>query len=172
MAKSSKNKLTGQIGEQLVSAMLGTKGYYATPFSGNVPGFDLIATNSKTFKSIPVQVKTSKTDTLIHSRITHWVEVELTEDGKQILGKPAKLDYPDMVWIMVTIRDDDITTARFFIATAHQIQNTMIEEYRNFLAKNDGGRPRSPESLHCALFIKDLEQFENRWEVIKKLSPS
>ena len=71
-----------------------------------------------------------------------------------------------MVWIMVTSRDNDISNARFFIATALQIQNTMIEEYRKFLAKNDGGRPRSPKSLHCALFKKDLEQFDNRWDVI------
>lgn len=172
MLKSSKNKLTGQIGEHLVSAMLGTKGYYATPFSGNVPGFDLIATNSETLESIPVQVKTSNTDTLIHSKITHWVQVELTDDGKQILGKPITLPHPDMVWVTVTIRENDISTARYFIATAHQIQDTIIEEYKKFLAKNDGGRPRSPESLHCALFIKDLEQFEDRWEVLKQLSSS
>lgn len=166
MASSSSTKLTGQIGEQLVSAMLGTKGYYATPFSGNVPGFDLIATNADTLESTPIQVKASNTDTLVHSNITNWVDVEVTEEGKQILGEAKELLHPSIIWVMVTIRDNDISSARFFIATAKQIQTTIIQAYKSFLDKNGGSRPRSPKSLHCALFKKDLEQYENCWEVI------
>ena len=44
MSTGIRNKLTGQIGEHLVSAILGTMGYYASPYSGNVPGFETMAT--------------------------------------------------------------------------------------------------------------------------------
>ncbi|MEY4947887.1 MAG: hypothetical protein RL698_98 [Pseudomonadota bacterium] len=43
MSSGRRNKLVGQIGEFLVCAELGRLGYVATPFSGNVPDFDIIA---------------------------------------------------------------------------------------------------------------------------------
>lgn len=59
MATGVGNKLTGQVGEHLVSAVLGTLGYYASPYSGNVPGFDVTAVHSDSLNSFPVQVKIS-----------------------------------------------------------------------------------------------------------------
>lgn len=59
MSTGTSNKLTGQVGEHLVSAVLGTLGYYASPYSGNVPGFDVTAVHSESLKSFPVQVKAS-----------------------------------------------------------------------------------------------------------------
>jgi hypothetical protein len=56
MRSGRKNQLTKQIGEYLVAAELCRRGLIATTFSGNVPDFDLVATN-KVFKTIPIQVK-------------------------------------------------------------------------------------------------------------------
>src|SRR3546814_7847659 len=69
MATGKANKLTGQVGEHLVSAVLGTRGFYASPYSGNVPGFDVTAVESETLKSFPVQVKTSRSGSLVQSTI-------------------------------------------------------------------------------------------------------
>jgi hypothetical protein len=167
MASGVSTKLTGQIGEQLVSAVLGTKGFYATPFSGNVPGFDLIATNAETLESVPVQVKTSNSDTLMHSTITKWVDVKISKKGVQIMGKPVELAHPNIIWIMVKLKDQDISTARLFIATALQIQNVVIQHYQVMLDKHDGIRSRNPRTLHCALFVKDLAGFEDNWSVFE-----
>jgi hypothetical protein len=167
MASGVSTKLTGQIGEQLVSAVLGTKGFYATPFSGNVPGFDLIATNAETLESVPVQVKTSNSDTLMHSTITKWVDMKISKKGVQIMGKPVELAHPNIIWIMVKLKDQDISTARLFIATALQIQNVVIKHYQVMLDKHDGIRPRNPRTLHCALFVKDLAEFEDNWSVFE-----
>jgi hypothetical protein len=41
MSTGISNKLTGQIGEHIVAAMLGTKGFYATSYSGNPPPNDM-----------------------------------------------------------------------------------------------------------------------------------
>ena len=43
MATGLSTKLTGQIGEHLVTAELGRLGIIATPFSGNVPEIDILA---------------------------------------------------------------------------------------------------------------------------------
>lgn len=161
MATGLSTKLTGQIGEQLVSAVMETKGFYATPFSGNVPGFDLIATNAVTLESIPVQVKTSNNNTLVHSTINKWVDIEISKIGVQSLGKPVDLVYPNVIRIMVKLKNQDISTARFFIATSPQIQDVFIRSYRIMLTKHNDIRPRNPRTFHCALFMKDLAEFED-----------
>jgi hypothetical protein len=37
------HQITRQIGEHLVAAKLGRMGYFATPFAGNVPLFDILS---------------------------------------------------------------------------------------------------------------------------------
>lgn len=56
LASGRNNQLTRHIREHLVAAELGRRGYVATPFSGNVPMFDLLAANA-TGKAVPIQVK-------------------------------------------------------------------------------------------------------------------
>jgi hypothetical protein len=82
-----RNKLTGQVGEHLVAAILGTKGYYASPYSGNVPGFDITAVDSDTLKSFPIQVKTSNGGSLLRTNIDRWVEFSVGIDKRQKLDQ-------------------------------------------------------------------------------------
>ena len=48
-------QLSKQLSENLVTAELARRGVIATPFSGNVPDFDILA--FKRGKSVPFQVK-------------------------------------------------------------------------------------------------------------------
>ena len=57
MAAGRAMQLARQIGEHLVVAELGRRGYVAAPFAGNVPKFDLLAADVDGF-AFPVQVKT------------------------------------------------------------------------------------------------------------------
>ena len=52
-------QLSKQLSENLVTAELARRGVIATPFSGNVPDFDILA--FKNGKSTPIQVKSAKT---------------------------------------------------------------------------------------------------------------
>jgi len=47
MATGLENKLTGAIGEFLVAAELCRRGLLATPFAGNVPHYDIIASGPR-----------------------------------------------------------------------------------------------------------------------------
>lgn len=160
-------KLSGQIGEHLVSAALGLQGYYAAPFSGNVPGFDLVATNAETHKSLPVQVKTSRGGSAVSiTSIDKWADVSIDDQGRQNVERLKKLDHPDLIWIICAIENGDFRAARFYITTASQIQEKVIASYRSMLEKHNGRRPRNPHSKHCAIWPSDVAEFEDNWEVI------
>jgi hypothetical protein len=57
MATGRSNMLIKQIGEYLVACELARRGLVVATFSGNVPDFDIIATDFKG-SSCPIQVKT------------------------------------------------------------------------------------------------------------------
>ena len=132
MTTGTRNKLTGQIGEHLVSAMLGTMGFYASPYSGNVPGFDITAVNSETLQSFPIQVKTSNGGALVQSVIHKWVEHRVDANNYQHLGKLLKLPNPNIIWVMVQIKHYELSTARYFVCTEAQIQIKIVERFKNF----------------------------------------
>lgn len=47
MATGRENQLTKQVGEYLVAAELCRRGFIATTFTGNVPDFDIIASDAR-----------------------------------------------------------------------------------------------------------------------------
>ena len=165
-----RNKLTGQVGEHLVAAKLGTKGYYASPYSGNVPGFDITAVDSDTLKSFPIQVKTSNGGSLLRTNIDKWVEFTVGPDKRQKLGNYLPRAYPHLIWIVVWIDDNNINTARFFIATEEQIQKTIVEHYQKSLARYDYIRPRNHRATQTMLTIDDLVNYEDNWDVLRSAS--
>ena len=169
MTTGRNNKLTGQIGEHLVSAMLGTRGYYATPYSGNVPGFDITAVNSETLKSFPVQVKTSNGGALFRSTITKWAEFRIDKEKCQILGNLLPLQHPDIIWVVVSIKGNDIATARYFVCTEKEVQKRIYEHYKAYLEKNDFRRPRNYKSTQVMLTERDLLDLENNWKIIETI---
>ena len=50
----------GRAGEHYVAAELNRRGAYASPFSGNVPGIDIVATDSEQNRMVYIQVRASK----------------------------------------------------------------------------------------------------------------
>ena len=80
MGSGKDNKLTGQIGEHLVTAELGRRGIIATPFSGNVPDIDIVAYANK--KTTHIQVKTIKKGDLQLS-VNKFLDIEIHDDGQK-----------------------------------------------------------------------------------------
>jgi len=169
MSTGKKNKLTGQIGEHLVSAMLGTMGFYASPYSGNVPGFDITAVNSETLNSFPIQVKTSNGGSLVHSTINKWVEHHVDENNYQHFGELLKLPNPNIIWVMVQIKNNELNSARYFICTEKQIQTKIVDRYKEFMERHNSRRPGGGASLQAILNLKDLQEFEDNWEILKMI---
>lgn len=166
MASGVSNKLTGQVGEHLVSAVLGTLGYYASPYSGNVPGFDVTAVHSESLKSFPVQVKTSTKGALVQSTIDKWCNHSVDEDNRQTVGTLIPRKHPNLSWILVRLSDSGISSARFFICTESDIQKKIVGRYSVFMEKHGYRRPGGGASLQAILNIKDIAEFEDNWEIL------
>lgn len=166
MASAVSNKLTGQVGEHLVSAVLGTLGYYASPYSGNVPGFDVTAVHSETLKSFPVQVKASTKGAMVQSTIDKWCNHSVDEDNRQTIGALKPLKHPSLVWVLVRLSDSGINRTRFFICTERDIQQKIVVRYSAFMEKHDYRRPGGGASPQAILNIKDVGEFEDNWKIL------
>ncbi|HET7086954.1 MAG TPA: hypothetical protein VFI23_19460 [Rhizomicrobium sp.] len=157
MASGREMQLTRQIGEHLVAAELGRLGYVAAPFAGNVPLFDLLAANPAG-QAVPVQVKAIRTNSW-QFKVSEFLDIEFQKDGRQLVRGPAKLSNPKLICIFVQLGSDR-KKDRFFVFKLRDLQRHFLKTYKSRL------RPKNPQSLHCAIWIKDLKQHENNWDLV------
>jgi hypothetical protein len=164
LASGRGNKLAGQVGEHLVCAELGRRGYIATPFAGNVPAFDVLATDEHC-RTVQIQVKASKGDSW-PSDARDWMNLEYDpgERVQQYLGQ-HEIEHPDLIYVCVAIAHPG-GIDRFFILTKREIQEACSALYIARREKQNWRRPKNPGSFSCRYFTSDLEAFENRWELI------
>ena len=166
MSSGLGNKLTGQTGEYLVCAELGRRGFIATPFAGNVPTFDVLATDEQC-RTVPIQVKASRSDNW-PSDARHWMDIELdTETQMQKVVRPARIQHPGLIYVCVAIATPG-GRDRFFILTKAQLQTVCINGYTYFVDRHEWRRPRNPASYDNRYFISDLQRFENNWALISQ----
>jgi len=164
MATGRGNKLVGQTGEYLVAAELSRRGYIATTFTGNVPDYDIIASNEHG-KHISVQVKASRSSSWQFGDISRYCRIDF-KGRHQIVGRPERCPVQRLVVVFVVInakRED-----RFYILKWTALRNLLIKHHRTFLAEHGGKRPKKWESLHCAIMEKALKHHLNKWDVIDK----
>lgn len=162
MATGRSNQLTKQIGEYLVACELARRGLLVATFSGNVPDFDLIATDSKG-SSCPIQVKAVKGGAWQFS-IDKFADIGF-DGNKQLIGNPKILSIPDLICVFVVTAEkygDD----QFFVLEWVKVQDIAIAGYTNWLGSHGGVRPRKPDSLHCAITKPDLQPYMNNWSII------
>ena len=163
MATGRRTKLTGAVGEFLVAAELCRRDLLATPFAGNVPHYDIIA-SGQNGGHIVVQVKAINGMTWQFD-IRHFMTVELRRN-RQIPGAVKPEPYPDLHVVLVALRGDGREFDRFFVMSWLQLRDLLVLGYKANLKRHGGIRPRSPESFHTALAVREAEPFENRWETL------
>ena len=166
MATGQNNKLAGQIGEFLVCAELGRRGLIATPFSGNVPTFDVLAAD-ELCRTVPLQVKASRSDNWPADAL-HWMDIHFDPETKrQNFIKPLKIVNPDLIYVCVAIAPTDSNERdRFFVLTKRELQTVIIKGYSEWMDKHDWTRPKNPESYDARYWLPGVVEFENRWNII------
>lgn len=164
MGTGRDNKLVGQTGEYLVAAELSRRGYIATTFTGNVPEYDIIASNEKG-KHVSVQVKASSGGSWQFGDISRYFEITF-EGRRQVVGRPKKCPVLRLVVVFVSIhaKGDD----RFYILTWRALRNLLMTGHIAYLASHGGMRPKKWDSLHGAILEGVLSQHRDRWDVVKK----
>lgn len=163
MTKGLNNKLAAQTGEYLVCAELGRRGLIATPFAGNVPTFDVLATDEQC-RTVPIQVKASRARSW-PSDARRWMKVRVDRNGRQHFDGALDISHPTLIYVCVWIapvgeRD------RYFILTRSQLQQVCIESYTRRMDRCDWKRPRNPDSFECRYYVDAIAQFENNWQII------
>src|SRR5664280_145555 len=169
MSSGRNNKLAGQVGEHLVCAELGRRGLIATPFSGNVPAFDIVAANEQC-RTVPIQVKASRADNWPNWALD-WMEISFDpKTKKQNFVGSKEIENSDLIHVFVDIAnpDDKANKDRFFILTKSQLQEVCIKHYSCWMDGIGWKRPRSPESYDLRFSTADIEKYEDNWEVITK----
>lgn len=160
MASGRSTKVVGATGEYLVAAELSRRGLMATTFTGNVPDYDIVATDAD-FRSVLVQVK-AITGSSWQFDIRRFVEVVL--DGKrQIVGRPIKLKR-DIVCVLVALTD--YGSDRFYILRLSDLQRILATHHKQYLKKHGGVRPKRFDSFHIALKEASLADFRDNWGLV------
>lgn len=164
MATGRSNKLVGQTGEYLVAAELSRRGLIATTFTGNVPHYDIIASNEYG-KHVSVQVKASRGSSWQFGDITRFCDI--TFKGKrQIVGRPKRCPVQRLVVVFVLI--DSHGADRFYILTWRTLRDMVIRAHKAYLTKRNGMRAERWDSLHSAISEKVLKPHRDKWRVIEK----
>jgi hypothetical protein len=164
MATGRSNKLVGQTGEYLVAAELSRRGLIATTFTGNVPHYDIIASD-ETGRHVSVQVKTSRSPTWQFGNIALYCDIKFK--GKiQIVGEKKASPVQRLVMAFVRISDDG--NDRYYILSWDRFRDLLVEHHKDYLSKHNGTRPKKWDSLHSAISEIDLEQYRDKWETIEQ----
>jgi Holliday junction resolvase-like predicted endonuclease len=151
MATGIRNQQTGRAGEHYVAAELNRKGAYAVTFAGNMPGIDIVASNSDRSRTIFIQVKTKRSGT--------W-QSSIDEGFK---CKPKKID--DNFWVFVDISKDD-QQPDYYVVPDSWIRNNIYEEHEAYIAKKGGKRPFAPKSKHHGISVKRIQEWKDRWDIL------
>ena len=147
MATGLSNKLAGQTGEYLVAAELSRRGLIATTFTGNVPHYDIIASDEDG-NHVSVQVKASRGSSWQFGDITQFCLISF--NGKrQVVGRPKRCPVRRLVVVFVSINATGAD--RFYILTWRTLRGLLREKHKTFLAKHHGIRPQRWDSLHSAI---------------------
>lgn len=160
MATGRNTKIVGATGEYLVAAELSRRGLIATTFTGNVPDYDIVATDTE-FRTVLVQVK-AISGTSWQFDFRRFAEVAL-EGKRQIFLRPVKLKR-EIVCVMVALKD--YGTDHFYILRWTDLQKAVIKRHRDFLDKHDGIRPKKFDSFHCAIDESALLKFRDNWSLV------
>ena len=149
MATGRSTQLTRQIGEHLVAAELGRRGFIATPFAGNVPNFDLLVANELGV-AIPVQVKAINGPSWQFLAST-FLDIRVDDGLQTILGLK---DTPNSSLVCVLVLLRNAGEDEFYTLTFRDLQNHFASSYKG------GRRPKNALSMHCAVWPKDLVAFK------------
>ncbi len=158
MASGKDNKLTGQIGEYLVTAELGRRGIIATPFSGNMPDFDIVAYAEQ--KTTHLQVKTIRKGDLQLNNIRKFLNIEVETEGQKIKGKNINLDRK-LIYVCVFL-GEKIGEDEFFIFSQGWLQDHI---YKTYLVRKP---PLKIKSFHYAMRKNMMLKHKDNWKLIEK----
>jgi len=155
MATGRDIQLTRQIGEYLAAAELGRQGWIATTFTGNLPGFDILAVNPDG-RILEVQVKAIRSSSW-QLNAGQFLKVDI-EKGAQFVRGMKSIKTAGRICIFINVKRQG--KDEFYVFRWEDLQNILLADYK------DGARPKNPETLHFALYPKRIAHYKNNWKAL------
>jgi hypothetical protein len=163
-SRGRSNKIVGQTGEYLVASELSRRGLICTTFTGNVPHYDLIASN-EAGEHISVQVKASMSGSWQFANVGDYCDIKF-KGTQQIVGKPKSCPIKNLVVVFVKIDKDRLD--EFYALTWEELRALLIANHKSYLTKHAGVRPKNHKSLHVGLRSEDLILYRDNWDLIQE----
>ena len=154
-------QLTRQIGEHLVVAKLGRRRILAPPFSGNVPDYDLLASDLSGHP-LPLQVKAIN-GLSWQFNASSFLQID-SEGDRQIIRGKKKLPNSNLICVLVILNKNE--NDAFYILRKGDLQEIIFQKYTSKARNDVRVRPKNPKSTHCAIWPEDLGPFLNNWNLI------
>lgn len=167
----------GRAGEHYVAAELNRRGVYASPFSGNVLDFDIIATDADRTATAFIQVKTKREGGSWQVGVkTGWAKIILRGcpgDKPRTCSPPCtpRLEEPipgkpEHYWVFVTLLK--CGGQKYYIVPDDDVRCVLVREsHRKYLQKHGGERPGPKhDSTHMGLIDNDLKDWEDKWDTL------
>jgi len=163
MATGRSNKIVGQTGEYLVAAELSRRGLIATTFTGNVPHYDIIASN-EFGKHVSVQVKAAVNPSWQFD-ITKYCDIAF-KGRQQIIGRKKPCPVKDLIFIFVKVNRLGCGGDSFYVLPWRRLRDLLVRHHKRYLSKYNGIRPQKWDSFHCAITEKILTPYLDKWETV------
>ncbi len=157
MATGRSTQLTRQIGEHLVASELGRMDIIATPFAGNVPHFDLLA-STHDGRAFPIQVKAINGPSWQFNAAS-FLKIQIEGDFQTVLGPREDLDRT-IACVLVLLKQAG--TDIVYTLLLAELQEILLKLYKG------GTRPKNPQSTHCAIWPKHLVGFEGWHKLLQR----
>ncbi len=156
MASGAHNKLVTRAGEYFVAAELNKRGAYAVTFVLNMPKIDLVACNTDQSRTIHIKVSTKGPTS------STW-QTDIRE-GRECRPPENPRDETEF-WAFVDLGEKG-SPPRYWITPCWWIRNDIYEVHKDFLYRNYGQRPITPDSKHHGINEKRLRDWKEKWEIL------
>ena len=147
------NQQVSRAGEHFVAAELHRRGAYAVTFAGNMPRIDILATNTEQTRTAAIQVKTMSAGSWQTSITRGHPREEPTEEETRF-------------WVFVDLRKPP-APPEFYVVPEWWIENDIHDAHAAYIARHDGERAKTKDSIHHAIKRSRIEEWHNRWGLLR-----
>jgi hypothetical protein len=145
---------TNREGRKIVEAELLRRGAGSVISSGTRKVY-LHASNRDGSRTVQIRVKTKRKENW-HSTIVEANPVDTSSD----------LENENSFWVFVDLGSEP----RFWIVPDWWIRNDIYEKHERYLEEHDGRRPINDDSDHHSIDENRLEEWQDKWEILKIFS--
>lgn len=143
----------GRAGKLFVAAELNRRGAFATLYLTNTPRVDIVAMSPDGLRTVNISVKTKGP----RSKVWQW----------DLKKARAECQAPEHDFLVLV--DLQPATPAYYVMRLRDVAAQVSESHDAWLERIGGQRPRTPDSRHTAIAVKDVEAGKDAWHLLEVL---